>query len=177
MKVVQQIIAFGYFVIAAVIVGIICIYMQEWNQIERLTYKTKQVNWLRDNVHQAYAQMLELTMFGEAILEWDEGDMAVYHRKRMMIDSLLCDFKNYYSGERLDSVRMLLAEKEIQLFSIARLFDEQSALHEEIAKRVPVIAYESTQEPRRKSGFLGMLKKKDTSQPTTTNQQIIFTAS
>ena len=170
MKVVQQIIAFGYFVIAAVIVGIICIYMQEWNQIERLTYKTKQVNWLRDNVHQAYAQMLELTMFGEAILEWEEGDMAVYHRKRMMIDSLLCDFKNYYSGERLDSVRMLLAEKEIQLFSIARLFDEQSALHEEIAKRVPVIAYESTQEPRRNSGFLGMLKKKDTSQPTTTSK-------
>lgn len=128
MKVVQQIIAFGYFVIVAVIVGIICVYTQEWKQIERLTYQTKQVNWLRNNVHQAYAQMLELTMFGETILEWKEGDTAVYHRKRMKVDSLLSDFKNYYSGERLDSVRMLLAEKEIQLFSIARLFDEQSAL-------------------------------------------------
>lgn len=68
MKVVQQIIAFGDFVIVAVIVGIICVYMQEWKQIERLTYQTKQVNWLRNNVHQAYAQMLELTMFGETIL-------------------------------------------------------------------------------------------------------------
>ena len=170
MKVVQQIIAFGYFVIVAVIVGIICVYTQEWKQIERLTYQTKQVNWLRNNVHQAYAQMLELTMFGEAILEWEEGDMAVYHRKRMMIDSLLCDFKNYYSGERLDSVRMLLAEKEIQLFSIARLFDEQSALHEEIAVRVPVIAYESSQEPKRKDGFWGLFKKKEHSQPTTTTK-------
>lgn len=170
MKVVQQIIAFGYFVIVAVIVGIICVYTQEWKQIERLTYQTKQVNWLRNNVHQAYAQMLELTMFGETILEWKEGDTAVYHRKRMKVDSLLSDFKNYYSGERLDSVRMLLAEKEIQLFSIARLFDEQSALHEEIAVRVPVIAYESSQEPKRKDGFWGLFKKKEHSQPTTTTK-------
>ena len=170
MKVVQQIIAFGYFVIVAVIVGIICVYTQEWKQIERLTYQTKQVNWLRNNVHQAYAQMLELTMFGETILEWKEGDTAVYHRKRMKVDSLLSDFKNYYSGERLDSVRMLLAEKEIQLFSIARLFDEQSALHEEIAVRVPVIAYESSQEPKRKGGFWGLFKKKEHSQPTTTTK-------
>ena len=170
MKVVQQIIAFGDFVIVAVIVGIICVYMQEWKQIERLTYQTKQVNWLRNNVHQAYAQMLELTMFGETILEWKEGDTAVYHRKRMKVDSLLSDFKNYYSGERLDSVRMLLAEKEIQLFSIARLFDEQSALHEEIAVRVPVIAYESSQEPKRKGGFWGLFKKKEHSQPTTTTK-------
>ena len=170
MKVVQQIIAFGYFVIVAVIVGIICVYTQEWKQIERLTYQTKQVNWLRNNVHQAYAQMLELTMFGETILEWKEGDTAVYHRKRMKVDSLLSDFKNYYSGERLDSVRMLLAEKEIQLFSIARLFDEQSALHEEIAERVPVIAYESSQEPKRKGGFWGLFKKKEHSQPTTTTK-------
>ena len=175
MKVVQQIIAFGYFVIAAVIVGIICIYMQEWNQIERLTYKTKQVNWLRDNVHQAYAQMLELTLFGEAILEWDEGDMAVYHRKRMMIDSLLCDFKNYYSGERLDSVRMLLAEKEIQLFSIARLFDEQSALHEEIAKRAShsIRKYPRAEEKKRLLGHA----QKERYFTADHYQQIIFTAS
>ena len=88
----------------------------------------------------------------------------------MKVDSLLSDFKNYYSGERLDSVRMLLAEKEIQLFSIARLFDEQSALHEEIAVRVPVIAYESSQEPKRKGGFWGLFKKKEHSQPTTTTK-------
>ena len=71
--------------------------MQEWEQIEKLTYKTKQVNLLRNNVRQAYAQMLDLTMFGETILEWKEGDTVVYRRKRMKVDSLLCDFKKYYS--------------------------------------------------------------------------------
>ena len=85
MKVVQQIIAFGYFVIVAVIVGIICVYMQEWKQIERLTYQTKQVNWLRNNVHQAYAQMLELTMFGETILRIFQVNMSVQLQETLRI--------------------------------------------------------------------------------------------
>ena len=164
---VRRYIAIGYCIIVALIGSIAYFYQQGWNQMEALEDETRRIHTLRENVHRAYAEMLDLTMFGETILEWEEGDTAVYRRKRMKVDSLLCDFKNYYSGERLDSVRMLLAEKEIQLFSIARLFDEQSALHEEIAERVPVIAYESTQEPKRKGGFFGLFKKKEQSRPTT----------
>ena len=167
---VRKYIAIGYCIIVALIGSIAYFYQQEWSQMEALEDETKRIHILRENVHRAYAEMLDLTMFGETILEWEEGDTAVYRRKRMKVDSLLCDFKNHYSGERLDSVRMLLAEKEIQLFSIARLFDEQSALHEEIAERVPVIAYESTQEPKRKGGFLGLFKKKEQSHPTTTTK-------
>lgn len=167
---VRRYIAIGYCIIVALIGSIAYFYQQEWNQMEALEDETRRIHTLRENVHRAYAEMLDLTMFGETILEWEEGDTAVYRRKRMKVDSLLCDFKNYYSGERLDSVRMLLAEKEIQLFSIARLFDEQSALHEEIAERVPVIAYESTQEPKRKGGFFGLFKKKEQSRPTTTTK-------
>lgn len=167
---VRRYIAIGYCIIVALIGSIAYFYQQEWNQMEALEDETRRIHILRENVHRAYAEMLDLTMFGETILEWEDGDTVVYRRKRMRVDSLLCDFKNYYSGERLDSVRMLLAEKEIQLFSIARLFDEQSALHEEIAERVPVIAYESTQEPKRKGGFFGLFKKKEQSRPTTTTK-------
>lgn len=167
---VRRYIATGYCIIVALIGSIAYFYQQGWNQMEALEDETGRIHLLREKVHRAYAEMLDLTIFGETILEWEEGDTAVYRRKRMRVDSLLCDFKNYYSGERLDSVRMLLAEKEIQLFSIARLFDEQSALHEEIAERVPVIAYESTQEPKRKGGFLGLFKKKEQSHPTTTTK-------
>ena len=167
---VRRYIATGYCIIVALIGSIAYFYQQGWNQMEALEDETGRIHLLREKVHRAYAEMLDLTIFGETILEWEEGDTAVYRRKRMRVDSLLCDFKNYYSGERLDSVRMLLAEKEIQLFSIARLFDEQSALHEEIAERVPVIAYESTQEPKRKGGFFGLFKKKEQSRPTTTTK-------
>lgn len=105
--------------------------------------------------------MLDLTMFGETILEWEEADTALYRAKRMEVDSILCEFKNYYSGERIDSLRHLMAEKEIQLFNISQLFEKQVELGEELAERVPVIAYESTQEPpKKKGGFLGLFKKR-----------------
>lgn len=166
----RRIISVGYCVIVVIIGVIAYIYMMEWEQMDVLENQTSHLNELRQNIHNAYSQMLDLTMFSETILEWNEGDTVVYHSKRIKLDSLLCDFKNYYSGERIDSVRMLVAEKEIQLFSIARLFNEQSALHEEIAKLVPVISYESPQAPKRKSGFLDLFKMKDTSEQTITTQ-------
>ena len=170
MNQIRKIIALGYSIIVTLIGMIVYIYIQEWKHFAKLDDESIGIHFMRENVHRAYAEMLDLTMFGETILEWEEGDTTVYHRKRMKVDSLLCDFKNYYSGERLDSVRMLLAEKEIHLFNIVRLFDKQSALNEEIAERVPVIAYESTQEAKKKGGFLGLFKKKDTSQPSTTTK-------
>ena len=114
--------------------------------------------------------MLDLTMFGETILEWKDADTATYRAKRLEVDSILCRFKNYYSGERIDSLRGLMAEKETQLFYISKLFEQQQELSEELAERVPVIAYESTQEPKTKGGFLGLFKKKDKSQSATSTQ-------
>ena len=120
--------------------------------------------------------MLDLTMFGETILEWEEADTALYRAKRMEVDSILCEFKNYYSGERIDSLRHLMAEKEIQLFNISQLFDRQMELGEELAERVPVIAYESTQEPpKKKGGFLGLFKKKEKDPPQSTTSTKLYT--
>ena len=56
--------------------------------MEVLEDETKRIHILRENVHRAYAEMLDLTMFGETILEWEEGDTVVYRRKRMKVTSL-----------------------------------------------------------------------------------------
>ena len=45
-------------------------------------------------------------------------------RDSLKVDSILCEFKDYYSGERIDSLRVLMAEKEIQLFNISKLFEK-----------------------------------------------------
>ena len=120
--------------------------------------------------------MLDLTMFGETILEWEEADTALYRVKRLKVDSILCEFKNFYSGERIDSLRHLMAEKEIQLFNISQLFEQQVELGEELAERVPVIAYESTQEPpKKKGGFLGLFKKKEKTPSQSTTYTKLYT--
>ena len=68
----------------------------------------------------------------------------------------------------MDSLRRLLEDKENQLFNIWTLLQVQDTLNEQLASRVPIIAYKSTQEPSKKSGgFLGLFKKKKKSETTT----------
>lgn len=173
---IQRKLALGYTIIVALIGGIVYTYLHEWRQMNRLEREVKEIHRLRQNVHEAYVHMLDLTMFGETILEWEEADTALYRAKRMEVDSILCEFKNFYSGERIDSLRHLMAEKEIQLFNISQLFEQQVELGEELAERVPVIAYESTQEPsKKKGGFLGLFKKKEKTPSQSTTSTKLYT--
>ena len=173
---IQRKLAIGYTIIVALIGGIVYTYLHEWRQMVLLEREVKEIHELRQSVHEAYVHMLDLTMFGETILEWEEADTALYRVKRLKVDSILCEFKNYYSGERIDSLRHLMAEKEIQLFNISQLFDRQMELGEELAERVPVIAYESTQEPpKKKGGFLGLFKKKEKTPPQSTTSTKLYT--
>lgn len=173
---IERKIAIGYTIIVALIGGIVYTYLHEWRQMNRLEREVKEIHRLRQSVHEAYVHMLDLTMFGETILEWEEADTALYRIKRLKVDSILCEFKNFYSGERIDSLRHLMAEKEIQLFNISQLFEQQVELGEELAERVPVIAYESTQEPpKKKGGFLGLFKKKEKTPPQSTTSTKLYT--
>lgn len=157
---IERKIAIGYTIIVALIGGIVYTYLHEWRQMNRLEREVKEIHRLRQSVHEAYVHMLDLTMFGETILEWERADTTLYRAKRLKVDSILCEFKDYYSGERIDSLRVLMAEKEIQLFNISKLFEKQVELGEELAERVPVIAYESTQEAEKKSGFLASSRRR-----------------
>lgn len=173
---IQRKLALGYTIIVALIGGIVYTYLHEWRQMNILEREVKEIHRLRQNVHKAYVHMLDLTMFGETILEWEEADTALYRVKRLKVDSILCEFKNFYSGERIDSLRHLMAEKEIQLFNISQLFEQQVELGEELAERVPVIAYESTQEPpKKKGGFLGLFKKKEKTPSQSTTSTKLYT--
>lgn len=159
--------AIGYAVIAILIGAIALLYLWEWKEMERLEQETGTINRLRQKVHDSYDLMLDLTLFGETILEWEAPDTIIYKVKRMAVDSILCEFKEYYLPIRIDRVRQLLYEKERQLFSIWELYGRQEELTEQIATQVPIIAHRSTQEPKKKGGFLGLFKKKNKSQPTT----------
>ena len=173
---IQRKLALGYTIIVALIGGIVYTYLHEWRQMVLLEREVKEIHELRQSVHEAYVHMLDLTMFGETILEWEEADTALYRVKRLKVDSILCEFKNFYSGERIDSLRHLMAEKEIQLFNISQLFEQQVELGEELAERVPVIAYESTQEPpKKKGGFLGLFKKKEKTPSQSTTSTKLYT--
>ena len=170
----RKYIAIGYAVIALLIGGIVFIYLHEWRELERIEAESKEINMLRQKVHDAYAQMLDLTLYGEKVLEWNAEDTLVYRGKRLAMDSILCEFKQYYRPERLDSLCRLLSDKELQLFNIWNLYTRQEALNERIATEVPIIAHKSTQDPpKKRGGFLGLFKKKE--KPQTTTSTMLYT--
>ena len=164
----RKYIAIGYAVIALLIGGIVFIYLHEWRELERIEAESKEMNMLRQKVHDAYAQMLELTLYGEKVLEWNAEDTLIYRGKRLAMDSILCEFKQYYRPERLDSLCRLLSDKELLLFNIWDLYTRQEALNERIATEVPIIAHKSTQDPpKKRGGFWRLFKKKEKPQATT----------
>ena len=135
----------------------------------------RRMNAFRQEVHHAYAQTIELSLLGETALEWEDKDMQTYHRKRLEVDSLLCRFKTIYPTGRIDSVRHLLESKEQHLLQIMQVLDEQKAINDRIAERVPVIAWKSTQEEPKKAkrkGLFGLFGKKEKPGPTATTTML-----
>lgn len=171
----RKTITFGYILIAMLIGSIACTSFYEWRKLETLEEENRQINIFRLQLHDAYVQMIELSLFGETILEWEEDDLEYYHSQRMAMDSLLCRLKITYPSERIDSLRFLLKDKEEQMRNIVQVLEQQAAINKKIAGQVPVIAHKSTREqpskPKRK-GFLGLFGKKEKPQQTSTTAML-----
>ena len=150
-------IAAGYVLILFVIFGIVYIWLNEQHRRQELEITSQKIRCLRKDIHEVYVKMVDLSLIGETVLDWNEEDMNIYHKKRLEVDSLLSLFKSSYRSERIDSVCRLLAEKENLLNKIMLVLNEQEEIKDKIARRVPVIARKSSQEepPKRKrTGFL-----------------------
>lgn len=171
----RKMIAAGYLLVCLLAGGIMYLWLQEWHKLEALETENRHINAFRQRVHHAYARTIEFSLLGETVLEWENEDVQTYHRKRLEVDSMLCRFKQYYSAERIDSVRHLLESKEQYLHQIMQVLDEQEAINERIAERVPVIAWKSTQEKPKKAkrkGFFGLFGKKEKPKPTATTTML-----
>lgn len=171
----RKTIAFGYLLIAVLIGSIAYTSFYEWLRLESLEDENRQINHFRQQLHDAYVQMIELSLFGETILEWEAEDLEHYHSCRMTMDSILCHFKAVYPAERIDSIRHLLEDKEAKMRHIVQVLAAQDTINEKIARQVPAIALNSAREepkkPKRK-GFLGIFGKKENPQPTATTAML-----
>ncbi|WP_291594236.1 hybrid sensor histidine kinase/response regulator [Bacteroides sp.] len=175
MKYLQKAVASGYTLIALLIGCIAYTWHHEWQDVEALEVGNQQIDKFRKEVNRIHICLIEFSLLGETVLEWDETNLADYHAKRIELDSILCNFNATYPIERIDSVRGLLEDKERQMHRIVQVLDEQQTINNKIANQVPVIARKSVQEqpkkPKRK-GFLGIFGKKKEAQPTATTTML-----
>ena len=161
----------GYLLIALLVGGIMFTWLGEWRDMEGLEAKNREIDEFRKEVNNIHIHLIEFSLLGETILEWDDEDLGLYHARRMTMDSMLCRFKAIYPVERIDSVRHFLEDKERQMCQIVQILEQQQAINDKITSQVPVIVQKSVQEQPKKSkrkGFLGIFGKKEEAKPTAT---------
>ena len=175
MKCLQKAVASGFTLIALLIGCIAYTWHYEWQEVEVLEVSNQQIDEFRKEVNRVHICLIEFSLLGETVLEWDETDLEDYHAKRIELDSILCLFNATYPIERIDSVRSLLEDKEQRMRRIVQVIDEQQTINNKIANQVPVIVRKSVQEqlkkPKRK-GFWGIFGKKKEAQPTATTTML-----
>ncbi len=175
MKSIKNLISLGYLLMALLVIGIMYIWRKEWYELEKLEVQNRHIDTFRQESHEIFVLLIELSLSGETVLEWEDADLEHYHYQRMAMDSMLCRFKMIYPTERIDSVRHLLEDKERQMRQIVQVFEQQQAINDKITRQVPIIVQKSVQEqpqkPKRK-GFLGIFGKKKKPKPTVTTTML-----
>ena len=175
MEFVRKAIILSHTLIILIVVGIAYTWHYEWLEVEALEVGNQQIDEFRKEVNRVHIHLIEFSLLGETVLEWDETDLEDYHAKRIELDSILCSFNATYPIERIDNVRSLLEDKERQMRRIVQVLDEQQSINKKIATQVPVIAQKSVQEQPKKSkrkGFLGIFGKKEEARPTETTSML-----
>lgn len=161
MRLYRILIAIGYISIFVLALLMVCTYRNEQDRLAVLEEKNSRTNELRRSINRLNVQITGLSLLGETVIEWKEGDAEQYRSQRMAIDSVLCVFREVFPAERagIDTLREILANKEIRLEELARIHSRQKSLNRSIADIVPVITRQSSREnfqkPKRK-GFLGL---------------------
>ena len=175
MKSIKNLISLGYLLMALLVIGIMYIWRKEWYELEKLEVQNRHIDTFRQESHEIFVFLIELSLSGETVLEWEDADLEYYHYQRMVMDSMLCRFKTIYPTKRIDSVRHLLEDKERQMRQIVQVLEQQQAINDKITRQVPIIVQKSVQEqpqkPKRK-GFLGIFGKKEKPKPTVTTTML-----
>ena len=175
MDFVHKVIISSHTLIILLVVGIAYMWCNEWQEIEILETGNKQIDDFRKEINEIQIHLIEFSLLGETVLDWNDDDLEHYHIQRLAMDSMLCRFRTIYPVERIDSVRSLLEDKERQMRGIVTLLDEQQTINEKMAQQVPVIVQRSVQEQPKKTkrkGFLGIFGKKEEAKPTVTTTML-----
>ena len=177
MKSYRILVAAGYISIFILSLLVAYTYHNEQNTLALSEDENRKASELRKNINRLNIQITGLSLQGETVSEWKEGDAEQYHQQRMVIDSTLCVFREVFRSERIgiDSIRDILASKEIQMRELAAIHSRQRTLNRRIADKVPFIVRQSANESPRKTkrkGFLGIFGKKEETKPSATTSML-----
>lgn len=152
----------------AVIASMAAILVHERNKYREIEAETAKIRSVRLDINKAHRHITGLAIRGENIVAWEEADYRDYRRHRLLTDSLLQTLKphcrEYVRSGQIDTLRHLLAEKEMHLLRIMQSLDRRDECDSLLATQLPEVAKRATRVltiRQKKKGIAGLFGKKE----------------
>lgn len=153
----------GYFILMAVIISMAAILFHERSRMSEIEAEVAEIRQVRRNINTAHRRIMELANLGESVIGWEEADSIRYRILRLRTDSLLRAMKphcrEYVRPAQIDSLRILLAEKEDHLLHIMEVMEHQDEADSLLVNHLPEVARRATRirtVKQKKGGLAGV---------------------
>lgn len=170
----QHRILLGYIILIAVIGSMAATMLHERGRVHKIEEEITEIREANQTINAAHRHITILATLGESAITWDEEDFQKYQLRRQKVDSLLLflqgNYAEYTPSAPIDTLRLVLENKEKHLFNTMQAFQWQDSLLQE---QEPAIA-EQTKNfrivTRKKKGIAGFFGAKETVQiPVSSN--------
>lgn len=175
----QYRILWGYLILVAVIGCMTAILIHERQRMREVETKTSEIREIRQSINAIHHHITTLSISGENVMDWKEADYRNYQVERLLTDSLLQAMKpycvNYVQPQQIDSLRILLADKEEHLRHIMPVFERQEEADSILVNHLPEVAKRATRVrtvQQKKKGIAGFFGGKKTVQVLPSAQEL-----
>lgn len=175
----QYKIVVGYILLMAIIGCMVAIVLHERKRVAEIEQESIAIFQTQRNISTAHRHITVLATFGESVITWTEEDCDLYRTRRQKADSLLQvlrkQCKEFVHPGQVDSLRILLHNKEEHLFQMKEILREQKHIDSLFCNQYSPVVASQANEPRtvtrKKKGIAGWFGGKETVQlqPVTTS--------
>ena len=117
----------GYSLVIGLLAVIVFVMRYENSKLILIQTNEQYRNDSRGIIYQIYGKLLDITIPGELLPLWDDMDFKYYHDDTQSAITLLSELKAFYPDDiqcsRIDSLRSLLEEKEVQVGKLYQLLN------------------------------------------------------
>ena len=174
----QHKIFMGYFLLMAIIGSMVAIVLHERNRMQKIENESITIFQTQHDINTAHRYVTALVTYGESVLVWDDEDTLAYRKRRVQTDSILqvlcVKCEDFIRPAQIDSLRTLLATKEVHLFQIMEASRKQRQTDSLLFNQKPTVITHTTIKnvTRKKKGIAGFFGGKETVQlPVVTTRQ------
>lgn len=174
----QHKIFIGYFLLMAIIGSMVAIVLHERNRVQKIENESITIFQTQHDINTAHRYVTALVTYGESVLVWNNEDTLAYRKRRVQTDSILqvlrVKCEDFIRPAQIDSLRTLLAAKEVHLFQIMEASRKQRQTDSLLFNQKPTVITHTTIKnvTRKKKGIAGFFGGKETVQmPVVTTRQ------